>query len=354
MRQHLSPFKAHLLVCVCLSFSLFLLGCQTTPNPPSVAQPEPNLLALFPSETPGPIVVDFVTRLPEVAPTVESTATPLPTHTSIPSIIETPIPTPTLAPTITPTPCAESGRIEQGTFISRVQGPVRNYRVYLPPCFGQDGKVYPTLYMLHGNIRGDEEWDVIGIDDSAEILINSNQIAPMLIVMPDGRTISDISSGGDWSYEDILLNELLPHIETTYCAGTDSDLRAIGGLSRGGYWSFEVAFRNPDLFESAASHSGSFLDSGNDVTINPLYTVTRNDLGDLRIAMDYGGDDWSYNTGLPIHESLVEAGIAHKWDAYETGGHDDLYWQEHVTGYLEWYAENWSLDRSSYSSCATQ
>ncbi len=241
-----------------------------------------------------------------------------------------------------------------GTFWSRVQGPERNYRVYLPPCFGQDGRVYPTLYILHGNVRGDEEWDVIGIDDSAEILIRSGQIPPMIIVMPDGRTISDISSGGAWSYEDVLVNELLPHIEETYCAGPVSDLRAIGGLSRGGYWSFEVAFRNPDLFASAASHSGSFLDSSNDVTINPLYTVTRNDLGDLRIAMDYGGDDWSYYTGVPIHESLVAADIAHQWNAFETGGHDDAYWRAHVDDYLLWYAETWSFDRANYAACGDE
>lgn len=329
-----------------LLLTIALAACQLEPEPPVVrAVVEPDLSLLFPTDTPVSIVVGYVTRLPTIAPT----ATPSSTPTTIP----TPTHTPTPPPTEAPTPCAEAGRIVRRSYFSRVQGPERYYRVYLPPCYGQDGRVYPTLYMLHGNVRGDEEWDVIGLDDSAEILIQNDTIPPMMIVMPDGRTISDISSGGPWSYEDVITNELLPHIEATYCSAGDASWRAIGGLSRGGYWSFEIAFRNQHLFTSAGSHSGSFLDTSTDVSINPLYTASRNDLSGLRLYMDYGGDDWSLNTGIPLHQSLLDAGVPHEWLAYPSGGHDDPYWRSHVAEYLIWYSAEWSADRLDYATCAS-
>ena len=334
---------------VLLALAIFLLSaCQPTAAPPKVV-PRPDLATLFP--TAPPIVVEFVTRLPPATPTTEPTATPL---TELPTTVKpTPTPRPTLPPTSTPTtpPCTAVGRIEYGTFTSRIQGPTRNYRIYLPPCFGQDGRTYPALYILHGNIRADNEWDEVGIDDSAEILIQAQQLPPMLIIMPDGRTLSDISSGGAGSYEDVIVNELIPHINSTYCAEKSADYRAIGGLSRGGYWSFEIAFRHPDLFESAASHSGSFLDTGQNPNINPLYTATRNDLSGLRIAMDYGGEDWSRNTGIPLHQSMQQADIPHQWVVYPTGGHNDAYWQQHLDSYLRWYAQNWQRDRTAYPFC---
>ena len=134
-------------------------------------------------------------------------------------------------------------------------GEPMRYRVYLPPCYGVDDRLYPTLYMFGGNIHDDAIWDTLGLDEAAEAMITRGDIPPLLIVMPDNGWLANTTTSGPNSYEGFVLNELIPHVETTYRARSDADGRAVGGLSRGGYWSLMMAFRRPDLFRSVGAHS---------------------------------------------------------------------------------------------------
>lgn len=319
---------------------LLLIAC--TPQPESaVSIALPNSETLFATETPTPqpVILNLATRLP----TLTSTTTPIPTTeaTVIPSITPTP----------TETPCAEPGRVERHSYASRIGLSSRPYSIYLPPCYGEDGRLYPVLYMLHGNVRFDDEWQVLGLDEAAEEMIGSAEIPPMIIIMPNGGTISSTSSGGSNSYEAVLLNDMLPHINSTWCVSQERAQRAIGGLSRGGYWAFEIAFRHNDLFASVGGHSAAFLDTSTDVTINPLYTVTRNNIADLRITFDYGAEDWTLNTARPLHNDLLNLGIAHNWIVHDTGGHNDDYWSLQVYDHLRWYSAPWSSERTDYAEC---
>ncbi len=102
------------------------------------------------------------------------------------------------------------------------------YRIYLPPCYGEDGRFYPTLYMLPGNNQTDAIWDALGLDEAAETAIQNDDMPPFLIVMPDGGWIALNTSGGPASYETVIMEGLIPFIETNYCAWIDADGRAIG------------------------------------------------------------------------------------------------------------------------------
>ena len=215
---------------------------------------------------------------------------------------------------------------------------MRTYRIYLPPCYNETERRYPTLYMLHGNLFGQEEWDNIGIDDEAETLIDNGEIEPLIIVMPEGRSVSDTTSGGAFSYEAVLVEELIPHVDAVY--RTDGR-RGIGGLSRGGYWAAEVAFRHPEKFASVGLHAPAFLDVGQDVTINPLWTVYSADITTLCIAVDFGINDRFISTARPIRDALLERAIPHQWTIYPEGDHAYPYWTVHRAEYLRWYADNW-------------
>jgi enterochelin esterase-like enzyme len=227
---------------------------------------------------------------------------------------------------------------------------MRTYRIYLPPCYGEDGHTYPTLYLFHGNIHTDNKWDELGIDEAADEGILSGTLPPMLIVLPDGGRIANVTSGGPGSFEDVVLSELIPHIENKYCASPNKDGRAVGGLSRGGYWALEMAFRNPELFNSAGAHSAALIDSGTDPTINPLSSGPNNDLNDLRIYLDIGANDYLIEEVQRLHELLLDAGVTHTWNLND-GQHADTYWADHLAGYLDWYSEPWSGSRESYPSC---
>lgn len=276
--------------------------------------------------------------------------TPNPTPFARATTIPTSAPTATFLPTATP--CATPGRVETGSYASVTAGSMK-YRIYLPPCYGLDGRTYPTLYLLGGNIHTDAFWDSLGVDEAAEAGILAEQWPSMLIVLPDGGRIANQSSGGPGSFESVIMNDLIPYVEQTYCAWADPAGRAIGGLSRGGYWALEIAFRFPDQFTSVGGHSAALLDQYAWPAVNPQYTGLSQDLGDLRIYLDIGANDYVINNIRRLHVDMEAAvpPIPHTWVLNE-GRHEDQYWQTHIPDYLDWYTVPWPLDRGHYPNCA--
>ncbi|MFO7683441.1 MAG: alpha/beta hydrolase-fold protein, partial [Chloroflexota bacterium] len=273
------------------------------------------------------------------------------TNTRTPTAVPTTAPSPTATPlpTALPTPCPLPGGIKHGLFTSPIAGE-KSYRIYLPPCYGQDNHVYPVLYMLAGNTYTDAIWDQVGLDEAAEAGIQSGAYPPIIIVMPYSGETALYSSGGPNSYETVILEDLTTHIETTYCASSDPQFRALGGLSRGGYWALEIAFRHPDAFRSVGGHSAALLDEYAKPDVNPQYTALSNDLGDLRIYLDIGDQDWVRANTLQLHADMADANIPHTW-VLNSGLHEEAYWEAHTAEYLTWYTEPWSPDRSNYPLC---
>jgi len=225
-----------------------------------------------------------------------------------------------------------------------------NVRIYLPPCYGIEGQTYPTLYMLGGNIHTEAFWDDLGLDETAEQLILERQIPPLMIIMPDGGTVANNTSGGPGSYETVILNDLVPFIENNYCAETNPTFRAIGGVSRGGYWALEIAFRFPDQFTSVGGHSAALLDIAAGPEINPQHTGLSNELGDLRLYLDIGQNDSVIYNIRKLHEEMAANGVTHTWILNE-GAHNEVYWSSHLVDYLTWYSAPWSLDNPENRIC---
>jgi enterochelin esterase-like enzyme len=237
-----------------------------------------------------------------------------------------------------------------GSFQSATAGGGHRYRTYYPPCYGADGRTYPTLYLFAGNIHQEGKWDELGLDEAAGAAIAAGEIAPLLVVMAAGGWLADETSGGPGSYESLVLDELIPHIEQTTCAWAAPAGRAIGGLSRGGYWALEIAFRFPDRFLSVGGHSAALLDTFAGPDVNPQQTALTSDLGDLRIYLDIGASDFLRTNTIRLHEEMATRGVTHEWFLNE-GEHNDAYWSAHAADYLRWYAAPWPADRTLYPPC---
>ncbi len=354
------------LLAVCL---LAAAGCQTADPLPTVAPsafvpPTPPVVIPTPTaargagdqggggtgEEPSPATT---TATVTVEPTGGTPAPSVPTPPVTPAVAA-PLPAndcaaPPCSPAA-PLPCAEAGRIEQGALDSAVAGEPMRYRVYLPPCYEQDGRAYPTLYLFGGNIHDDGIWDALGMDEAAEAAINAGRIAPLLIVMPDNGWLANTTTSGPDSYEGFVLNELIPTIESRYCAWPAAEGRAVGGLSRGGYWSLMMAFRRPDLFRSVGAHSPALIDEFAGAAEDPAVTGVVNDLGDLRIWVDIGQRDPYLAQARPLHEALAADGVAHEWRV-NPGQHDNAYWQAHLSDYLDWYSAGFPPDRAALPLC---
>jgi enterochelin esterase-like enzyme len=316
---------------------LLAAACAVEPGQPAAAVPPVTL----------PPAVTAVTLTPRPLPS----ATPLATATATQTATATATATPTPTPTPSPAPCREPGRVVTGHYPSQLSGPEKAYRIYLPPCYGEDGRLYPTLYMFHGSISTDSQWQELGLFGAAEAGILDERYPPLLIVLPDGGYVAQHTSGGPRSFEGVVLTELIPYVERTYCAWSTAAGRAVGGLSRGGYWALAIAFRHPEQFASVGGHSAALVDIAAGPDVNPQYTGVSRELGDLRVYLDIGSRDYFIPHIRRLHEDMERAGVPHTW-VLNDGIHEDAYWAAHLDDYLAWYTEPWPGQRELYPACS--
>ncbi|RZL16911.1 MAG: esterase family protein [Pedobacter sp.] len=150
------------------------------------------------------------------------------------------------------------GKIDTIHYHSDVTGVDRHALVYTTPGYSKQKK-YPVLYLLHG-IGGDEgEWLRGG---SPQVILDNlyalKKIQPMIVVMPNGRAMKDDSATGNVmaadkvaafaAFEQDLLKDLIPFVESKYSVNTDQNNRAIAGLSMGGGQSLNFGLGNLDKF----------------------------------------------------------------------------------------------------------
>src|SRR5207248_7850223 len=72
------------------------------------------------------------------------------------------------------------------TFYSDALARTMPYSVYLPPGYDGSTRRYPVLYMLHGMSGTNDEWRGYGIFDTADRMIRSHDLRPLIIVLPQG------------------------------------------------------------------------------------------------------------------------------------------------------------------------
>lgn len=227
---------------------------------------------------------------------------------------------------------ARTGRVEAGAVPDGSLSEVANrYRVYLPPCYDQEPDVdYPTLYVLHGSGDDGTMWDGLGVDEAADSLIASGEIAPLVIVIPNGGP----QYGG--GFVEALAGELIPHVDATYRTRDDGSQRAVGGISLGGRVALEAVAAHGELFGAYGDHSGAL---GRVETDTP--GVRALIVGRYRVWLDVGTDDGLRSATEHLDEVLTEVGVAHELHLFP-GAHVGGYWGAHMEDYLRFYAAEWS------------
>ncbi|MBN1876825.1 MAG: hypothetical protein JXA33_21555 [Anaerolineae bacterium] len=269
-----------------------------------------------------------------------STSTVVPTRTLVPTLV----PSPTIVPTATPFFCQYlRGQTERGSFQSTAMGEEVHYLVHLPPCYDQyEQKSFPTLYLLHGWPMTELHWDLLGVDELVDDWITRGLIGPLIVVMPgvgsDGRYVN--SSGGEWSFEGMLIQELLPVIDTTYRTWRDPAGRAIGGISRGGVWSLEIGLRHLDCFSIIGAHSPALSLNQPLPQHDPFRLVEETDLSGLRMYLDAGDVDWARAATQRFRDLLLAHDVNVTYQVH-TGNHIDALWETALNDYVEFYTLTW-------------
>jgi len=137
----------------------------------------------------------------------------------------------------------------------------RNFKVYLPPHYGT--QKMPVLYLYHGTGEDSTGWEKQGyMMNILENLFAGNKAKEMIVVMdygvalnPEEEKMPDTEERTVLSaknLEKIMMQELIPHIESTYFTNRK---KAIAGLSRGSYQAMQIGVSHPEVFSAIGAFS---------------------------------------------------------------------------------------------------
>lgn len=237
----------------------------------------------------------------------------------------------------------QHGTIDTISYKSKTVGTERRAIIYTPPGYSKKKK-YPVLYLLHG-IGGDEkEW--LNGGQPQVILDNlyaDGKLEPMIVVMPNGRAMKDDRAVGNImspdkvqafaTFENDLLNDLIPFIEKKYKVLKDRNYRAIAGLSMGGGQSLNFGLGNLDVF----SWVGGFSSAPNTKKPEELIPDPEKAKGQLNLLFISCGDsDGLISFSQRTHDFLTNNDMPHIYHVIPEGKHDFKVWKESLYLYSQY------------------
>jgi enterochelin esterase-like enzyme len=215
----------------------------------------------------------------------------------------------------------ERGKVETVEYDSKTVGAKRKLVVYTPPGFVKDTK-YPVFYLLHGKGGNESNWSKKG---SAAVILDNlyadKKLVPMIVVMPNGEVPTpgkkDFTSG----FENELLKDVIPLVESRYAVLTGPENRALAGLSMGGGQSLRIGLKHLDKFAWIGGFSSAIFGKAN-VPGDDAEAVKK-----IRLLWVSCGDtDTLLNANKSFITSLDEKKIPHTWHL-ESGGHTFSVWR---------------------------
>jgi enterochelin esterase-like enzyme len=273
------------------------------------------------------------------------------------------------------------GELTDIEYDSKSLGTRRQIRVYTPPGYSAKRK-YPVIYLLHGLGWNDLEWTK---ERHADVVIDNmladGKIKPMIMVFPNGdssMTAAQIAAaGGSWMgggrgpggargaapggaappgggpargagngggarggagqgagpgfdvwgtpFENDLLKDIIPLVESRYSVYTDRNHRALAGLSMGGGQALNIGTVHPETFAWVGGFS-SAPDTKPPAELVPDPAVPKK-LKLLWLAS--GNKDGLIRIGQGVHKYLKEKGVPHVWHV-DGNAHDTPEWENNL------------------------
>lgn len=263
------------------------------------------------------------------------------------------------------------GHVQQVLFPSKSTNTARVANVYTPPGYEKGNTKYPVLYLQHGWGENETSWVIQGktglIMDN---MIAEGRIKPFIVVMTYGMTNTGgrpggprpaapaggapaagaipaaaggagtpaprpagggmgaagvVSSGvtageptGVGAFQTVLIDELIPYVDSHFRTIANRDHRAMAGLSMGGFETHTITLAKPDVFGYWGLLSG-----GN---YNP--TELQGKTKPKHLFISYGSKETNGANNLPKVEADLKA-ADYKVTTYVSPGtaHEFLTWR---------------------------
>ncbi|MBK5271293.1 MAG: esterase [Bacteroidia bacterium] len=167
------------------------------------------------------------------------------------------------------------GNMQQILFPSKSTNTSRAAFVYTPPGYEKGNTKYPVLYLQHGWGENETTW---GLQGRANLIMDNmiaeGRIKPFIVVMTYGMTNTGGRPGGprpagnaatpptgaarnaggpprgmlDNGFQTVLVDELVPYVDSHFRTIAKRDGRAMAGLSMGGMETHAITLDKPDVF----------------------------------------------------------------------------------------------------------
>ena len=242
------------------------------------------------------------------------------------------------------------GQVLEGLhFASAVLGREVNYAVYLPPDYQISTRRYPVVYLLHGYTDNESGWIQFG-----------------------GVTFYINDDLGKVRFEEMFVQEFIPHIDATYRTRADKQYRGVSGLSMGGWGTLIYAMRHPELFSACAAFSAAVWTDDEivgqkqedyDKVYGPLFgpglagkdrltshlrkynpldlakTLPEEALKKVDYYIDCGDNDFLIKGNCALHIVLKDRKIPHEFRVRD-GAHTWEYWRTGIADGLKFIDES--------------
>jgi enterochelin esterase-like enzyme len=245
------------------------------------------------------------------------------------------------------------GHVQQVLFPSKSTNTARVANVYTPPGYEKGNTKYPVLYLQHGWGENETSWAIQGKTNLImDNMIAEGRIKPFIVIMTYGMTNTGGRPGGPrppapapaagasaagatppaggaaapaprpagggmgaagvvpngvtageptgvGAFQTVLIDELIPYVDSHFRTLANRDNRAMAGLSMGGFETHTITLAKPDVFGYWGLLSG-----GN---YNP--TELQGKTKPKHIFISYGSKETGGANGLPkVEQDLKAAG----------------------------------------------
>jgi enterochelin esterase-like enzyme len=176
------------------------------------------------------------------------------------------------------------GNVLIKNYFAKTANSWRHIFVYTPPGYDTNTSIrYPVLYLQHGGGEDERVWIEMGRTNVIlDNLLAQGKVKPMIVVMETsavgtpagagagapagaGRGAAGAGRGtgfggfggpGGGPYGQLMVNDLIPWIDSNFRTLADKDHRAMAGLSMGGMMTASVTMANLDKFSYIGLFSG--------------------------------------------------------------------------------------------------
>ena len=238
-----------------------------------------------------------------------------------------------------------AGQVRSIYYYSNEQKTWRHAMVYTPAEYDLKANIkkrYPVLYLQHGMGEDETGWSKQGhmqhIMDNA---IAAGRAVPMIVVMESGDIKAPFGPGQSRdqygnSFYPVLLNDLIPFIDSNFRTKTDRENRAMAGLSWGGHQTFDIVLTNLDKFSYMGTFSGAIFGLDLKTAYNGVFTnpeAFNKQIHYFLMCSGTEGMDKMFGTKKMV-EDLNEMGINAHYSESTGTAHEWLTWRRGLNEFI--------------------